>query len=431
MKNKFIKSAFILMVGGIITKILSFVIKIYFTRIIGIEGINIYSIIMPTYSLLITITQLGFPIAIASLVAKGEKRGINIMFSIVPLALLINLILILGVIFSAEYLSVHLLHEKDAYYPLIAMSFVLPFISIASIIRGYFFGKQKMMPHSLSNVIEQLFKLFVVLLILPKLLTYGTVIAVSGYVLISILSETISIIVFLLYLPKKFIIKKEDLKPDLETVKEVLSIGLPNVGSRIIGNIGYFFEPIILAWILLYSGFTSSYIISEYAIYNTFVMGVLIVPTFLIMGLSTSLVPEIAKHSHNLKKVKRIYHKVLGFSLLLGILANTVIFFFAKEILLIVFHTTKGVIYIKILAFFFTLYYLEGPMGSVLQALNASKSIIKTTTIAMIIKLIFIVIFGYFKLGIYALIFAEIINIIIVIILRHKDVQKLFKNNYC
>ena len=59
--SKFIKSTLILVIGGIITKLFSFVIRIYFTRVIGTEGIGIYSLVMPTYSLLITITSLGFP----------------------------------------------------------------------------------------------------------------------------------------------------------------------------------------------------------------------------------------------------------------------------------------------------------------------------------------------------------------------------------
>ena len=208
MKNKFIKSTLILIIGGILTKLLSFVIRIYFTRVIG-DGINIYSLIMPTYSLLITITQLGFPLAISNIIAKGEKRGKNIMASIIPVSIILNLFLILIVVFGANFLANNLLHEKDVYYPLIACSFVMPFISLSSIIRGYFFGKQQMMPHSISNVIEQLFKLFIVLIVLPHLIKYGTLIGVSGYILISILSETISIIVFLLYLTKLLNITKD------------------------------------------------------------------------------------------------------------------------------------------------------------------------------------------------------------------------------
>ena len=424
MKNKFIKSTLILVIGGIITKVLSFIIRIYFTRVIG-EGINIYSLIMPTYSLLITITQLGFPIAISNIIAKGEKRGKNIMSSVIPVSIFINLILILTVVFSSSYLANNLLHNKDAYYPLISISFVMPFISLSSIIRGYFFGKQQMMPHSISNIIEQLFKLFIVLIILPHLIKYGTIISVCGYILISILSETISIIVFLLYLPKGWKIEKKDLKPDLGTMKDVLSISIPAVSSRIIGNIGYFLEPIILTSIMLYVGYSSDYIISEYAIYNTYVIGVLIVPTFLLGALGTSLLPEIAKNTSNKEKVKRILKKVMIFSLLLGIISNTVLYFTSPFILQILFKTTEGVNYIKFLSFFFILYYLESPLSSTLQAYNKTKYIMMTTTIGIIIKLLFIVILSFFKIGIYNLIIAEIIDIIIVVILNYLKVKKI------
>lgn len=426
MKNKFIKSTIILVVGGIITKLLSFIIRIYFTRVIK-DGINIYSLIMPTYSLLITITQLGFPIAISNIIAKGEKRGKNIMSSIVPVSLLLNLILILIVIFSAKYLSNNLLHEPDTYYPLIALSLVLPFISLSSIIRGYFFGKQQMMPHSISNIIEQLFKLFIVLVILPHLLKYGTIIAVCGYILISILSETISIVVFLLYLPKNFKIERKDIKPDFGTIKDVLAIGLPAVGSRIIGNIGYFFEPIILSYMLLKTGFTNDYIISNYAIYNTYVIGLLIVPTFLLGAIGTSMLPEISKNINNKAKVKRIFKKTMIFSLIIGVLSNIVLYFSCDFILNLLFNTTDGCNYIRFLAPFFTIFYFESPLSSILQAYNMTGYIMKTTIIGVIIKLASLTLLSLFHIGIYALILSEVINIFYVVIGNYIKVKQILK----
>lgn len=424
MKSKFIKSTLILLIGGIITKLLSFIIRIYFTRVIGTDGINIYSLIMPSYSLLITITQLGFPLAISNIIAKGFKRGKNVIFSIIPVSLILNFFLITLVLVTSKYLCTNLLHNKDAYYPLISIAFVLPFISLSSIIRGYFFGKQQMMPHSVSNIIEQLFKLFIVLIILPHLLKYGTIIAVSGYILISILSEIMSIIIFLLWLPKNIKITYHDLVPDIGTIKDVLSIGLPSVGSRIIGNIAYFLEPIILTFFLLKVGYTENYIISEYAIYNTYVIGVLMVPTYLLMALSISLVPEISKNYLNKTKVKRIFKKVMGFSFLLGIISNIFIFIFAKNILLIVFNTTKGLNYIKFLSWFFILYYLEAPLSSILLALNESKYIMKTTIIASIIKLFLLALISLLKVGIYGLIISEIINILIVVLLNYYKIKQ-------
>lgn len=426
MKNKFIKSTIILVVGGIITKLLSFIIRIYFTRVIK-DGINIYSLIMPTYSLLITITQLGFPIAISNIIAKGEKRGKNIMSSIVPVSLLLNLILILIVIFSAKYLSNNLLHEPDTYYPLIALSLVLPFISLSSIIRGYFFGKQQMMPHSISNIIEQLFKLFIVLVILPHLLKYGTIVAVCGYILISILSETISIVVFLLYLPKNFKVERKDIKPDFGTIKDVLAIGLPAVGSRIIGNIGYFFEPIILSYMLLKTGFTNDYIISNYAIYNTYVIGLLIVPTFLLGAIGTSMLPEISKNINNKAKVRRLFKKTMIFSLIIGVFSNIVLYFSCDFILNLLFNTTDGCNYIRFLAPFFTIFYFESPLSSILQAYNMTGYIMKTTIIGVIIKLASLTLLSLFHIGIYALILSEVINIFYVVIGNYIKVKQILK----
>lgn len=426
MKNKFIKSTLILLIGGIITKLLSFIIRIYFTRNIG-SGIEIYSLIMPTYSLLITITQLGFPLAISSIIAKGEKTGKNIASSIIPISIILNIFLILIVVLSANFLSNNLLHNKETYYPLLACSLVLPFISIASIIRGYFFGKQQMMPHTISNIIEQLFKLFIVIIILPKLIKHGIIFAVTGYILISIISETISIIVFLLYLPKGFTIKKEDLKPDIGTIKDVLKIGIPSVSSRIIGNIGYFFEPIILTNLLLLNGFSNEYIISNYAIYNTYVIGLLVVPTYLLGAVATALLPELSKNINNIKKVKRIFYKVLTFSLIFGIGANIFLFFFSDEILSIIFNTTSGYTYIKFLCPFFVLYYLEAPLSIVLTAFNKTKIVMRTTTIGIVFKLITLSILCFCNIGIYALIISEIVDILIVVLLNYKETKKIIK----
>ena len=170
--NKFLKSTIILMIGSLVTKALGFIIRIFFTRTIGVEAINLYSLIMPTYSLLITLAQMGLPIAISNLVAKGEKSSKNILFSIIPISLIINLGIIILIFLFAPYLSNNLLKNPDAYYPIISIAFVIPFISISSIIRGYFFGKQKMLPHTISNIIEQLARLIIILVLLPKFTHY-------------------------------------------------------------------------------------------------------------------------------------------------------------------------------------------------------------------------------------------------------------------
>ena len=50
-KETFIKSTIILIFGGAITKALGMLIKIIMTRIVGTEGISLYMLVFPTFSL--------------------------------------------------------------------------------------------------------------------------------------------------------------------------------------------------------------------------------------------------------------------------------------------------------------------------------------------------------------------------------------------
>lgn len=425
MKNKFVKSTLILIVGALLTKLLGFIIKIIFTRTVNEADINLYSIIMPTYSLLITLAQLGFPLAISNLIAENKTTSKKILFSIIPASLLINIILITLVFLTAPYISNNLLHNKDAYYPIISIAFILPFVSISSIIRGYFFGKQQMFPHTLSNIIEQLFRLLLIIILLPKILKYGTIITVSVYILLNILSEIISVIVFLFFAPKNFSIKKKDLTPDITIIKDILSIAIPTTSSRIIGNIGYFFEPIILTYTLTICGYSNNFILSEYGTYNAYVLPLLTIPSFFILALNTSLIPEISKNRNNKKIVIKRLKQSLIFSFIIGLVSNTFVYIFTKDILNIVFKTSKGIEYIKFLAPFFVFLYLEGPLASTLQALNYAKYTMTVTIITTIIKLLTLFIFSLLHIGLYGLLISEIINIFLILYLNSIKIKKI------
>lgn len=427
MKNKFLKSTLILIIGALFTKLLGFIIRIIFTRLVTQNEINLYSIIMPTYSLLITLAGLGLPLAISNLIAENKTNSKKILFSIIPASLIINIFLIIIIFLIAPIIANNLLHNKDTYYPIISIAFILPFISLSSIIRGYFFGKQKMFPHTLSNVIEQLFRLLIILIFLPKLLKYGTVITVSTYILLNILSEIISIIVFLLFAPKNFAIKKEDLKPDIRIVKDIMSIAIPTTSSRIIGNIGYFFEPIILTLTLTFIGYSNDFILNEYGIYNAYVLPLLTIPSFFIIALNTSLVPEISKNKDNKTLIKRRLKQSLIISFIIGLISNIFVYIFTNQLLTIIFDTTLGANYIKFLAPFFIFLYLEGPLASTLQALNYAKYTMKVTIIATITKLTSLFIFSLLHIGLYGLLLAEIINIFLVVYLNSKKIVKILK----
>ena len=424
-KNLFIKSTLILILSGFLTKILGFIIKVIYTRIIGEYGISLYSIAVPTYSLLLTIATLAIPISISKLVSENKGRSIRILTSAAFLIITINLILVFVIFLTKDFLAINLLKEPKASPIIMAFALTLPFVSISSVLKGYFAGKQNMVPHATSNILEQIVRLIIILVVLPILKRKSDMLAILGLILLTIISEISSIIVFLFFLPKKINFNTKIL-PSKKITKDILDISIPTVSGRIIGNIGYFFEPIILTNLLLFSGYNNGYILSEYGAYNAYSLALLTMPSFFIGAIATSLLPEISKFNgnNNLKMVKRRIHQSIIFSLIIGIFFSLLIFIFRDKLLFSLYNTTKGSDYIKVLAPFFVLFYLEGVLTSSLQALGYAKVTMNITLYGVIIKLFIMAILSLCHIGIYSLVIAEIINIFFVVFFNFKHLKK-------
>lgn len=428
-KNKFLKMTMLLIIGGFITKILGMLIKIVMTRFIGTEGIGIYMLIMPTFSLLVSLTQFGFPVAISKLVAEDRFNNKKLVFGIIPISLGICFIILLVLLSSGQFIATELLKEERTYLGLISIGFILPFIAISSILRAYFFGKERMFPHVISNILEDVIRLVLIVLFVPSILKMGLSYVVAFLILISIFSELSSIIIFLICLPNKISLKKEDFKPKKDYLKTVLSISIPTTGSRIIGSIGYFLEPIILAYTFKQCGYSNNFMITEYGILNGYVLPLLLLPSFFTMAISQALIPIISKTytQHNLKETKRKIKQAIFYSLVVGI-PCTLLFMLIPEIpLRLIYNTTEGISYIKILAPICLLYYIQSPLNGTLQAMGKAKEAMKGTLLGMIFRTTFLFVFSLLHIGMWGLVIAVSTNIIIVTIHQMKKVNEALK----
>lgn len=427
-KNKFLASTFILMLSGLSTKVLGLIIKVIFTRIVGSTTISLYTIVMPTYSLILTIGTFAMPTTIAKLIAqKNNKKVLNKALKII---ILLNISLILIMFLSSRFIANTLLKEPNAYYLLIAMALTLPFSSIACIFKGYFYGIQKNYPHVLSNTIEQIIRLILILTVVPKLIEYSYVHAAVGLILTFLFTEGASIITF------SFCMNKNDLKTMFSfkennfDSKEILSLSVPSVSSRIIGNICYFFEPIILTNILLFKGYSNSFILSEYGAYNAYAISTLTIPSFFINAISLALIPEISKYNEegDILYVKKRLKEGIFFSFLIGLFSTFIIYIFRYRLLLFLYKTTLGVDYIKYLAPFFILFYFENIFASFMQAIGKAKITLRITVVSSIIKLLSLASLSFLKIGIYSLLISEIINILFVVSINYFYIHEYLKN---
>src|SRR5699024_7708408 len=82
------------------------------------------------------------------------------------------------------------------------------------------------------------------------------------------------------------------LKASKDTLKVLFSIALPSTGSRLIGSISNFLEPILVAQSLALAGISNNIATKQYGELTGFALPLLFLPTFITNSLSIALVPS-------------------------------------------------------------------------------------------------------------------------------------------
>jgi len=140
----------------------------------------------PIYLLLLQISSAGVPIAISILTAErlalhdfgGAKRVFNISFTMLTIT---GFIASLAMYFGADWLiSSGLIAESRAYYSIIALAPAVFFVTWISCFRGYIQGYEMMTPTAVSQIVEQLLRVIVMLGAAAILLPYGLPAAAGG-----------------------------------------------------------------------------------------------------------------------------------------------------------------------------------------------------------------------------------------------------------
>lgn len=426
-KSKFIKSSIILIIGGFATKLLGMLVKIVLTRKIGTEGIGLYSLIMPTFLLVISISGLSLPGALNVLISTKKYNTKNIMIYSLFFSLILDFFILLFLIFTANLIANNLLNDPRLYYPIICIGFTLPFITISNIFRSYFFAHERMVPHVFSNVLEDVVKLIFIIFFI-SFFTHSMEATISFIVITNIFSELSSIIVFLILAPK-FKIEKKDLKINFKNIKDLFSLSIPMTLSKLIGSITYFFEPIILTFVLLKLGYNNNFILTNYGIISGYVLPLILLPSFFTNAISQALVPVISSHyvKNDFKYIRYKIKQAMIISLILGLIFTTIFITKGDLLLRLIYNTNEGFNYIKFIAPVFILHYIEHPLLSALQAMKHAKTNMFISFINMTIRTLGLFLLLHLNIGMYALLIALAINISFTCLYAGFKVNKLSK----
>jgi stage V sporulation protein B len=442
-KQTFLQGTLILILAGLITRVLGFVNRIVVARIMGEEGVGLYMMAVPTLLLTITLTQLGLPVAISKLVAEaealGDRRKIKKIL-VVSIAITGSLSIIFtgGMVALAPILSQTLLTDERTFYPLIAISPIVPIVALSSVLRGYFQGRQNMRPAAYSQVIEQIVRITLVAVLTKAFLPYGVEYAAAGAMISVVIGELISLIymVTMFKMKKRVQIRKnffKSVKSGKETFNHLMAIALPTTGSRLIGSLSYFFEPIVVAQSLALAGVTTAIATKQYGELTGYALPLLFLPSFITYSLSVSLVPAISEAAAQ-NKTLLIEHRLqqaLRLSFVSGGLAVVVLYVFAEPVMNLMYGSSTGAIFVKVMAPFFIFYYFQGPLQAALQALDLAKAAMINSLIGAVIKIgVVFALATRPELGIMGAALGIVVGIMLVTLLHFSTVIKVISYTF-
>ena len=253
--QNYLHGAAILTVGVIIMKLLGFIYKIPLGNILGDEGYSMFTSAYNIYYVFFTLATAGLPVALSRLVAEADAEGRVRQEQKIFRVALVTFTLI-GLLFFAimfcfpNWLAADYLENPDAAPSVRAMAPAILLVCMVSAYRGYCQGNGNMLPTTVDEVLEVLFKvvagLVIAVLVLraragkPDALPMGSAGAIFG---VSV-GSAVSLLYMVLYKRRHYDVlaspytagvrDPKDVPDDDDTVdsaltivKNIFSIGVP------------------------------------------------------------------------------------------------------------------------------------------------------------------------------------------------------------
>ena len=400
-KEGFMQGVLALMFSQILVKILGLVYTLYLTNRPGFgdKGNGICASGYQIYALLLTISSIGVPNAISKLISEkvaiGDNKGAHRIFKIAfatfsIIGLAGSLLLYLG----AHTIAYNWLQIPEAEMTLVALSPAIFFVTIASVFRGYFNGRQQISVGARSQTLEQVFKTVLTIIIVEVVAILSNV-STEWMAAGANLASTLATFLGFGYL---FLYYRSERKEIAEEIKNTKNYKYERV-STIIKKILMVSIPITLTAIMssINKNVDSFTVVRNLKLFMpedraTALYGILggkvdtltTLPLAINVAFSTALVPAIsaAKARNDSKTITQKTSFSLLVSMLIGLPCTVGMFVFAQPILNLLFpNANDGALILQISSLTIIFTILDQTINGALQGYG--KLMIPTFSLGM------------------------------------------------
>ena len=436
LKNAFIQSTLLLTFAGLFSRFMGFFYRIFLANTIGAEGMGIYQLIFPIYSVCFSLCASGIETAVSKLTAAKYATGKSSEVSgVLKAGLLITFTLAVScslfIFYHADFLANVFLKEPRCEELLKILAVTIPFGTTQSCICGYYFGIHKASVPSFAQLIEQgvrmLSVFFLYHIYTTNKLPISPAIAVFGMVF----GEFIALLFTITCFSFRHRQSSRLFSAKLYThTKEILTLSTPLTISRICINLLASLEATLIPHALKAYGMDTASALSVYGILNGMALPFIFFPTAFTGSLSLMLLPKVSEYQagNQLISLKIAIKRTFTFCLLLGF--SFLIFFllFGKFLGEFIFSSNLAGSFITILAWICPFLYLNTTLSSALNGLGRTNITFFTGICSLFIRITFIF-FGIPTFGIKGYLFGLLISQLFVTIFSCTCLHHFFKTS--
>lgn len=448
-KDGFMKGVLALMVSQVLIKLLGLVSKIFLTNKEGFGdvGNGIYGSGYQIYAMLLTISSIGVPNAISKLisekVALEDYKGAHRIFRIALVTFgLIGLTGTLILFFGANAIA-NSIEVPEATLSLQVLSPSITFVTIASVLRGYFNGLDKVSVTAKSQSLEQVFKTLITIMAVQFIgMSTGlnTTLMAAGANLATTLSVLLSFLYILMYyrtfrkivMPKIKATINYKYERAKKIVKMILLVSIPITLSAIMSTLSKIVD-IVTVVKGLKTFLPDTLAKAQYGILSGKVDTLATLPLSFNIAFATALVPSVA--GLMARGDSKIAGKRISFSLLttmiIGLPCTFGMMVFAHPILNLLFpNAPEGGFLLQIFSLTIIFAVLMQTTNGALQGLGRIMVPAITSFIGVMLKLILnLILVPNPKFGVNGAAIASVVNNFVAFFLSFIILKKTIKLN--
>lgn len=384
MKKGFFRGVLILMTGSAISRVLGFIYRIYMVRLIGAEGIGLYEMVFPVITLVLVLTTAGIPVAVAKLVADdsahGRHRSIAATVKVSMLLLVSTGILVPSLLlYGAPWFIPLVFSDPRAYWPFMTLIPAIFFVSISSVLRGYYQGINFMTPLASGQLIEQITRFIVGITLVSWLLPFGLEFGAGALACAVVVGEATGLLVLLsFYWGNRPRTKAHDLegRPEAGTIiKELWHLSAPVTMSRILATLMLSAKAVIIPNRLQLAGATIQQATQMYGAFSGLAMSLLNFPTVIASSLSSVLLPTMAfaLSQHHYRILELRVNQAFKITILTALPFSVLFFLLAEPLTQTFFNNKEAAVSLKFLAPGCIFIYLQQTTAGILYGLGKMK----------------------------------------------------------